>query len=311
MKKLAWFGSLSLVLIAIFIVWQAWPRRMPHSPKTPEAIPAPQPKPTAIPAVDERAARLIPGLEGVDPGYSPCLTPDLRTIVYAAMPDVVTYYDLYIATREDVTRPFGTPQLIRGCQSRQTDAYPALSPDGLELIFARGDRAPQFFWSARETLVGEFGPAVLWPVPDYDPERQRIDWPQFIDRTHVTFCFTELKGYARSMLVAERSDPKSAFGPPRKMPKSMIAWPPGFLAAGGLRAYYGTAKGVFLAERGSTSEPFGEFVSRLDASVTGPLDGPLWVAPQEDVIFYCSTGPGKSPQLGDRNKGRKLWMIRL
>ena len=40
-------------------------------------------------------------------------------------------------------------------------------------------------------------------------------------------------------------------------------------------------------------------------------DGPLWVAPQEDVILYCSTGPGQSPQFGDHNKGRKLWMIRL
>ena len=78
-----------------------------------------------------------------------------------------------------------------------------------------------------------------------------------------------------------------------------------------MRAYYGTTKGVFYAERGNTSEPFGEPVSLLHASVTGPIDGPLWVAPQEDVIFYCSTGPGQSPKLGDRNKGRKLWMIRL
>ena len=311
LKKLAWFASVGLGLIAILVVWQAWPRRMPQSPSTSEAIPAPQPKPSAIPAVDGRMARLIPGLEGVEPGYSPCLTPDLRTIVYAARPDLTTAYDLYIATREDVSRPFGTPKLIRSCQSPQADACPTLSPDGLELVFARGDRAPEFFWSARETPDGEFGPAELWPVPDYDPERQRIDWPQFIDRTHVAFCFTELKGYARAMLVAERSDPKSAFGPPRKMPKSTVSWPPGFLAASGLRAYYGTTKGVFYAERGNTSEPFGEPVSLLHASVTGPIDGPLWVAPQEDVIFYCSAGPGQSPKLGDRNKGRKLWMIRL
>ena len=82
------------------------------------------------------------------------------------------------------------------------------------------------------------------------------------------------------------------------------------LAASGLRAYYGSEEGVFFAARASTSEPFGEEVLLLDASLTGPIDGPIWVAPQEDVVFYCSGGPAKSPKPGDKDKARKLWMIR-
>jgi hypothetical protein len=38
-EKLLWFGSVSLLLTVIFVVWQAWPRRMPQSAKTGETIP--------------------------------------------------------------------------------------------------------------------------------------------------------------------------------------------------------------------------------------------------------------------------------
>jgi len=40
LEKLLWFGSVSLLLTVIFVVWQAWPRRMPQSAKTAETIPA-------------------------------------------------------------------------------------------------------------------------------------------------------------------------------------------------------------------------------------------------------------------------------
>ena len=49
----------------------------------------------------------------------------------------------------------------------------------------------------------------------------------------------------------------------------------------------------------------------LDASRTGPIEGPLWVTPQEDVAFYVSTGPGKKPDLEPRDEGRKVWMTRF
>jgi hypothetical protein len=39
LEKLLWFGSVSLLLTVILVVWQAWPRRMPQSAKTAETIP--------------------------------------------------------------------------------------------------------------------------------------------------------------------------------------------------------------------------------------------------------------------------------
>ncbi len=86
------------------------------------------------------------------------------------------------------------------------------------------------------------------------------------------------------------------------------AWPLWFLGESQLRAYYGTPEGLFVAVRRDRSGSFSEGARVLGASVTGALDGPVWVAPKEDVIFYSSPGPGVPFDL--KRPLRKLWMIR-
>jgi hypothetical protein len=274
-----------------------------------ETIRTARPKLTSIPGLEQGVAKPVPGLEGVDPGYSPCLTADLRTIVYGAMPDVSVGYDLYTATRDDVSQPFGPARRIEACCSADTELSPTLSPEGLELFFMRSDRRPRCFHATRETTSAEFGEPKLWKIPDYDPEKkQRVERPQFLDRLHLVFCFVELDKPARTLMVAPRSEPKAPFGPLQRFPISN-AWPPWFISANGLRAYYGSEEGLFVAARESASTSFGEAVKLADGKDTGPIDGPIWVAPQEDVVFYVSPGPGKKPGLGRGDVGRKLWMI--
>jgi hypothetical protein len=235
----------------------------------------------------------------------------LKTIVFAHAADWRTSYDLYIAVRDDVSKPFGPPKLIKSCQSRTLDAYATLSADGLELIFERSDTRPQFYHAMRANVSEEFGTPVLWKIPDYEPgKKQRIDRPQFLDPLHAMFCFIELETNVRKMMVAQRSQPKSPFGPLQVMPFSN-AWPPWFVSANSLRAYYGTAEGVFVAARPNTNANFGEPIKLLEAKVTGPIEAPIWVAPQEDVVFYISSGPGQKPGPGPGDRGRKLWMVRF
>ena len=71
----------------------------------------------------------LPGFEGLENAYSPCLSADLKTIVFGHLTDGKTWFDLYIATRDKVEEPFGPPRLLLGCQSDELDAYPALSPN--------------------------------------------------------------------------------------------------------------------------------------------------------------------------------------
>jgi len=68
----------------------------------------------------------------------------------------------------------------------------------------------------------------------------------------------------------------------------------------------GWGKRLFATGRRSKDEPFGPPVMLADAALTGPITGGVWVAPQEDVIFYCSPGPDKKP-----GSGRELRTIRF
>lgn len=271
-----------------------------------ESLMGPRPEVPSVPGLEERVPELVPGLEQFEPAFSPCLTPDLRTIVFAHLSDFRTGYDLYLASRDEVTLPFSQPRRIEGSVSGQMDGYPALSPDGLELIFARSDKLPRFFSCTRPTSSSDFGEAVPWEPPGLVPtESQRLERPQFIDARSVVFAMVSTDGQDRAFWSVDRAAPQSAFGPARQFPFSN-PWPPYFVAESGLRAYYGCEKGIFVMARRSKEQPFFEGFPLIDAAVTGPIEGPVWGTPQEDVVFYCSAGPGE--ELGS---ARKLWMIRF
>jgi len=322
LRSLLVVGAMVVMVLAV-VLYEAWshrrPARFPKSavkvaqPGDPEwlaAVLAPRPTAPSVPGLEARVPKPVPGLEAIDPAYSPWLTPDLKTIVYAAMPDFETAYDLYIADREDLSRPFGTPRLIGSCRSRMTEAYPTMSPDGLELIFVRGDSNPQFFHARRATASGEFGEPVRWEPSGHGVAKPYLLRAQFVDNLRLTFATVDLANQARGVFMVERKDPRSSFQLARRIPMAN-AWPLYFFSAGGRRAFCHSEDGLFLSLEDSKSGSFGAPVRFIDTAVTGPIDGPIWVAPNEDVIFYCSPGPGKKPGLGPGDKGRKLWMIRF
>ena len=108
-----------------------------------------------------------------------------------------------------------------------------------------------------------------------------------------------------ALFSSRGADRKSQFASTRELPFS-DPWPMYCVAEKRLRAYSGEKGGLFISARASESAPFGKETLILDATATGPIEGPIWVSPQEDVIFYCSPGPGKAP-----GSGRRLWMVRI
>ena len=324
-RGLLWMGGVGVVaLVAVLAVW-TWrarqSRRFPEprlgKPRTITetqlaSLLPPRPKVPSVPGLKKQKPKLVPGLEHMDPAFSPTLTGDLRTIAFGHMgywtdkEDWRNGYDLFTATRADVSRPFGELQRIQSTSSRDLEAYPTLSPDGRELVFVRSDKLPRLFCTARDSTSSPFGEVEPWTVSKLEPTKtQRVQRPQFVSDLSVAFFLVSTDGQDRSIWTVERSAPRGKFEAPRQFPISNL-WPSYFIMEGGLRAYFGSPKGIFIVARSSKDEPFGEGVPLINADVAGPIEGTIWVAPQEDVIFYCSPGPGEKP-----GSARRLWMIRF
>ncbi|NQT17184.1 MAG: DUF4339 domain-containing protein, partial [Planctomycetes bacterium] len=206
-RGLLWMGGVGVVaLVAVLTVW-AWrarqSRRFPEprlgKPRAVEAdalaeLRGPPPEVPSVPGLKEQVPELVPGLEEMEPAFSPTLTGDLRTIVFGHVHpgddgDQKNGYDLYMATRADVSRPFGEPQRIESTSSQERDAYPTLSPDGRELIFVRSGKFPRLLYTARDRTSSPFGEAAPWTVPGLKPtQTQRLQRPQFVGDLSVAFA---------------------------------------------------------------------------------------------------------------------------
>lgn len=264
---------------------------------------APVPKVPSIPGLPAGIAVPMPGFEELQNAYSPCLSADLKTIVFAHLTDGKTWFDLYVATRDKVDEPFGPPRLLLGCQSEELDAYPALSPNLRELIFVRSDDNPRLMHATRPNVDAEFGKAETWSASGLEQPGIRNGWPQFVDTDTVCFARQQVEPPSRQLWLARRGS-SGEFAVSQMLP-CQDPFAPWMISTSGVRAYFGNEEGVFVAARQTSRHPFGRGVVWADAALTGPIDGPIWVAPAEDVIVYCSAGPGQK-----FFSARKFWMFR-
>lgn len=308
------FSAVLVGMTVAVLATLAWRYRTPRFPEPkfpaararaadPAAFLPPRPSDPSIPGLKKLQPTLVPGLEHMPPAYAPCLSEDLRTILYCGPGHSGTSYDLYMARRDDPSSPFNRPQLVRSCASVDLDTRPALSPDALRLIFVRSDRNPQLFYTSRPSATAEFGQPVPLQFDALPMEGRHTATVQFLGPEEIVLRMKELATDNRFVYLLRAAGREAVFGSHQTLPVSN-AWVMHFVANDKLRTYYGTEEGIFISGRGDAKQAFEPGVKLLDASVTGPIDGPIWVAPQEDVIFYCSAGPGKP--MGSR---RKLWLI--
>ncbi len=244
--------GLSLVAALATTVWALW-QRPPIRPRDrTHGAQAPRPEIPSVPTLKENVATLVPGLEDVQDPYSPCLTANLRTIIFAAALGPGNGHHLCVAERGSASEPFGAARLIRGCASEAIDEYPSLTADGLELVFARREpgsqTGAQFYYSRRDAATREFGDAAPWPVPvipGVDPAKREVERPQLLDPLHLLFFGVETAEGQRHFLVAERNSRKDRLASVREYPLHN-PWPAFCVAESGLRAYFGDPQGLFL-----------------------------------------------------------------
>ena len=310
-RWIKWSLLVALLVGCSVIGWRvAQPLRFPpHRLKAgpispPDKLKVPEPNQPSVPGLAAGVPTPLPGIEGFPMVHSPHLSPDLLTIVFAGLRDLKTGFDLYTAHRDLVTAPFGPAERINACASTECDAYTAVSPDLRELIFVRSDSHPQLMYSRRADVQSPFPTPVVWPIAK--KANGDMDWfPQFIDANTVLFQKAIRDPPARDFWIARRAKGATEFGEPQLVPFA-DSWAPWKVSENGLRAYHGTEKGLFISARANLNAPFGNAEMIADASDTGPIDGPIWVAPQEDVIVYCSPGVGKKIL-----QARQFWMWRL
>ena len=190
----------------------------------------------------------------------------MLTIVFAGMGNPRTGYDLYLAKRGKVSEPFGKPEVVKACVSPETDAYPTMTADGLELFFVRSDANPQLYYSTRETTSADFGDPVHWSVPatpGIDPAKRRTDFFQFVDPLRLAFYTVNLTTNGRRYLLAEGADRKSQFASTRELPFS-DPWPMYCVARKGSVAIW-ARKGGSSFPLGLVRAPFGKETLILDA----------------------------------------------
>ena len=261
------------------------------------------PESPSIPNLKKGAPLRIPGLESEDDCFSLCLTPDMKHIVFGkvVIRDVATV-DLFMASRDSVTEAFPPAQAIESTLGPETECCPALSADGLELYFIRSDANPMIWVTRRSSLKEPFGSAEEWASCKSDEQSSRVGTPQCLSASEIVFSRIDTTTGVRTLWSCDRQS-GNLFSPP-KLYAAPSGAPTLFFNNDGRRGYYCSVEdGLFVAWRPSLTSPLGQPQQLIPGTSMGVIDGTIWVAPKEDVMFYCSPGPGIKA-----GSPRKLWM---
>jgi hypothetical protein len=308
-------GTLALLAIGLW-VWQRCAPALPAGHPIPPISRAEQEvlevaarrnnAPT-IPGLEKGTPQLVPGLEEIEIPYGATLTEDLCTIVFSKPPAPRAGHILYIATRANVSSPFDAPQVIAGCVSVRSNYKPALSPDGLDLIFLERHDDPRLLHARRWSKSDPFERPVPWSVPEIRQMGDPLFMVRFVDPLRVLLSTNRPGSHGRfGFYLCERADVMSAFGPPKELMLTGNADGRLLLRPDLLVSYVGRDDGLYVHTRKSRERPFGEGACLVDATKSGPVTGPVWIDPGEDVAIYSSVGLGK-----DAEEPRHLWMIRF
>jgi hypothetical protein len=273
----------------------------------------PPPKPT-VTGLTLGYPRKLPGLQDEPGASAPTLSADLRVLVFVK-DNGPSHHDLFITTRDDPGRAFSKPVAMGACNTDASEEYPTLSRDALELLFLR-DRRP---FSATRTSVSErFRPARPIVLPEVNFDAEEIDHLS-LNPDGMTLTFRTLKKAEGakdpwSYRVAERTTMAEPFEKTGPLPV-WSPWAANVLSVDGLRCYVATGEGLSISSRLGLDRGFAlpGLIQRLTPARVGPILGPFWVAPKEDLIVFSSPGSETGDSRGRRDAGHPpyLWMVQF
>jgi hypothetical protein len=265
---------------------------------------SPKPATPSIPGHSVGRPRTIPGLEEFE-GYAPTLDAGLTQIVFAVASGAESHgdFDLYLATRKNPSDSFQRPRRLDECSSSDRETDPTLSPDGLELIFVRAETSggATLMRSMRSSLSESFSEPETLSIPNL-PSGPGVEYdsPQLLhDGGDLIVRVTERRsGDANpTYFMAPRYSLEEPFGNAAPLPV-FVEKERHFLTGDGLRAFVARRYTIQLCCRPTLDAPFSApgRIGALEATFTGMAEGPIWVSPAEDFLFYCVTTVNESHQ---------------
>ena len=248
-----------------------------------------------------QAPTLVPGLEEETGLSCPSLSEDLKTIVFVKLG--TSGDDVFAACREGSQMPFEAPVRL-ACSTGFSEAFCSLSPNGTQLIFTvQGGGSSRLMLA---TSADRFANATAIAVSGTDPKTEHVDNPQWLDENTIRVVVGDRKFTRRKKLIAEKAG-EGQFNVTREL-QFQNPWPRMHLSGSRSRVYFPLESGIVLSGPKQQMEEFGMGHVLASADMTGEfdisLDDPIFVVPQEDLIFFTGRGPASN------SSGSRLWMIR-
>ncbi len=257
------------------------------------------------PTLDIPVGKPVPvtGLENEFWVSSPTLSHDLNKIVY--LKPVNRQDDLYLAERTSKDMAFQKPVRLK-CSTAMNEQFCSLSPDGTQLLFTAQEQPSRLYLATSADGFATSKPVVLTGI---DVSMDNVDNAQWLSRTTIKFAVGDPKYTRRSQHVAELSDTDGSFHVTLQLPLQN-PWPRMSFSADLARAYFANSLGVSITAPKRQIEEFGPGLILLDSDTIGPIDeamdDPVFVVPQEDIIFYTGRGMTRG-----QTQAPRLWMIRF
>jgi hypothetical protein len=252
------------------------------------------------------SVQLDPPVNGPDDDYTPCVSADGLTLIFASTrPGGEGSDDLWMSMRKEESESFGAPEnLGPDVNSTDWDAWPTLSGDGLTLVFASPRNGNDDLWmSTRESRDQPF----LRPVNLTDVNSETADGFPQLSADGLTLVFASQRPGGLGDLPlwkSTRTSDRVRFGPPVYMgAKVILSGGDGeprlsqdeltFLFQSGRTGGQGGAD-VWMLRRDQQGNDFGP-PQNLGAAVNSPLDDKYaYLAADGRTLYFASNRSGGS-----------------
>ncbi len=209
------------------------------------------------------AKNLGPGINSPYADERPTLTADELCIVFQSnRPGGYGNRDLWICYRSSIDEPFSDPQNLGALiNTADTELSPALSPDGLELLFGRYNRKGRLGWwmCERASRDGAFGEPVTFEIVGMPTERPGGSFALTGDGQAIVFHANYDSSYC-DIWMATRLDGGDKFGNPKNLGIASFdgigSYAP-HLSADNKSMYFERRGELYSSSRASIDEAFG------------------------------------------------------